>query len=300
MRADLATLAAAADPFAVSPADLPSIKRAAETAAAPLAAAPLAAGPAHRADSLPRPEHVPFAGTRRPRRRIRPRHAVAAGVIGLVAFQAFSERSSVHLHEGHRTAVAHRAEVLAARAVERAERAAAPAWSSLNERERRVLALAQGVAADLRADDEAPVASAEVLLGRALAERAPDEPSPAAAPTDEPPVGSLPAHGRVLVLEDVTTGVDERVLALLRARLRERSFRVVGEEQDESAAAGAVELLASARHALGLGRADEAETQAALQRFLEDSADLSGLIVVSRASDDGEHVYRVFVRSSGR
>jgi hypothetical protein len=127
------------------------------------------------------------------------------------------------------------------------------------------------------------------------------EDSAAAAPAEPGDVAGavLPPRGRVLVLDDLATGVDGRVLAHLRVRLAEKGFRVVGEEGDASAAAGAVELLALARKAVGLGRAEEAETQAGLQAFLESAADLDAVILVSRTGEGGEHAYRVFLRASG-
>jgi hypothetical protein len=101
----------------------------------------------------------------------------------------------------------------------------------------------------------------------------------------------------VLVLDDLTSSADARVLALLGERLSARGFTVVGREADETAAASAVELLAGARHALGLGRADEPDTQASLQRFLDRAADLDALILVSRSEEESEHLYRVFVKT---
>jgi hypothetical protein len=179
-----------------------------------------------------------------------------------------------------------------------ASRPAPRAWSSLSERERRVVDLAQGVAEDLGVDegvsaDESPSATS------APATPSRERETPEKAPASDASMRALPAHGRVLVLADLTSGVDERVVRLLSARLCERSYRVVGDETDEGAAALAVELLAEARHALGLGHADEPATQAALQRFLDGSDDLAALILVSRATETEaatEHLYRVFVR----
>ena len=165
-------------------------------------------------------------------------------------------------------------------------------WSSLSERDRKIVGLAEGVAEDL-GSQEGGGAAARVELspsshGGEVAAR---------GPKAMPRADVIPAHGRVLVLDDLTTSVDGRVLELLGTRLGERGFTVVGKEADEVAAASAVELLAGARHALGLGRAEEPETQANLQRFLDGTAGLDALILVSRAEKEPEHLYRVFVRT---
>jgi serine/threonine protein kinase len=274
MRADLAALAAAADPFGVRPADLPSFQR---------EGAPLAS-PAF-SSSLP-PPRAAWVGTagdegvesdarpvRSRRRRLALAGATGAAALVCAAF-ALGGREAAH-----------------ARAFERRTRLAHDrieprrAWSHLSEPERRVLDLAEGVARDL-------VPTQETNTPDFRASATPAAETAAASPVQ----ADLPAGGRVLVLEDVTTSVDPRVLALLRSRLAERAYRVVGEESEEPAAAEGVELLAHARHVLGLGRADEPETQRALQDFLDSTRDLAGLILVSRAEEGGEHCYRVFLR----
>jgi hypothetical protein len=93
------------------------------------------------------------------------------------------------------------------------------------------------------------------------------------------------------VLDDVTTRVDDRVIGLLHERLAERGFTVAAEAED------GVELLASARHAMGLGRADEPDTQTSLQRFLDGSTEVDAIVLVSRTEDEKDHLYRVFVRA---
>jgi hypothetical protein len=120
------------------------------------------------------------------------------------------------------------------------------------------------------------------------------------APGEAAPAVPAAPRGRVLVLDDVTTSVDPRVLALLREKMAQRGFTVVGRETDDTAAASAVELIAAARMTIGLGRADEPETQTALQRFLDGTPDLAALVLVSRAADEQEHLYRVFVRGEAR
>lgn len=278
MRADLAVLAAAANPFDVRPADLPSFRRAgapSEEPAAPVFVPPLA--PAWTAPAAFEPAPPPR------RRRLRPVLACAAGATGLLLLGAFAFGGRAGAH---------------ARSLERHVRhvprpvAAERAWSSLDERERRVLDLAQGVVGDLGLAEEPPPAP------QPRADAAPREPAPPRTPPadGDPLAPDLPPRGRVLVLEDVASGVDARVLALLESRLRARAFRVVGDEEEGVDPAEAVELLASARHALGIGRADEPATQAALQGFLDASADLAALILVSRADEGGEHCYRVFLR----
>jgi serine/threonine protein kinase len=293
MRADLAALAAAPEPFEVRPADLPSFQRASaqpspaaarEPGFAPFPAMP-AAGPSREPFTF-RPASVPAGserfGPRRRRRFGRPL-ALAACLFGFVCLAnvGFLRAARARAHE--------------VAAIETRARSIPPPkrpWSSLSARDKKLVDLAEGVAKDLGDDPDASAAPAVVVPpSRGERESAAHE-----APAG-PESGLLPPHGRVLVLDDLTTDVDERVLALLRSRLGSRGFRVVGEEGDEAAAAAAVELLAGARHALGLGRADEPDTQASLQRFLDQTLELDALILVSRGEKESEHLYRVFVKA---
>jgi serine/threonine protein kinase len=290
MRADLAALAGARNPFDLRPADLPSFQRAA-TPSQPAAShepAPFAAAPppraAERESFAARPasfEPEPMRPEPRRRRRLVPALALAGGVLGLASLA-----SGAFVFAGR--ARAHHAD-----AFERARFESSPAkrrWKSLSGNERKLVEVAEGVADDLGAGEVEAV------------EATPPASAPGArsAGSAEPAVASgsarLPARGRVLVLDDMTTSVDARVLALLRTRLAERGFQVVGDEDDGEAAAGAVEVLAGARHALGLGRAEEAEAQGNLQRFLDVTPELEALILVSRSEQESEHLYRVFVK----
>jgi hypothetical protein len=280
MRADLAALAAAPNPFDVRPADLPSFHRStAHFAAAPgtEASVPLPPRAPAWAPAGPPADPEPAAPRRGPPRR----RLALAGVAGLFAllFGAFAVGAREH---GHARALERRVRLASER------RLAERQWSSLSERERRVLDLARDVTVDL--------APAEAEAGPDGGGQEPLALAPEESPAPETSTAGLPVRGRVLVLPDLSTSVDERVVARLESRLRARSFRVVGDEREEPAAAEAVELLANARHALGIGRAEEPETQAALQRFLEGAADLGGLILVSRSEESGEHCYRVFLR----
>jgi serine/threonine protein kinase len=323
MRADLAALAAAPDPFALRPADLPSFRRAPDPEAAP------APAPGFAAYAPPRPEpfapapsktnaepFVPTAVSVAPRKRTRRRRLLAAAVVGAVGFTALAIANDDDGHDWRGEYDPPRRTVSA--------RAAPRAWSSLNESERKVLDLAQGVTEDLGGDENEALRSLEGSLGEDLlaegadesvADRLADTAETATPPAPLPAEVALPERGRVLVLDDMTTSVDARVLALLGSRLTGRGFAVVGQGPTadaapdaapagiEDAAEGAadVELLAGARHALGLGRADEPETQAALQAFLDQSPALDALILVSRgevsrSEPGGEHLYRVFVK----
>jgi hypothetical protein len=279
MRADLAALAANPKPFELRPADLPSFTR---SEAGPNVAAASFPSPAPRAYEPPRPSTEPFQAPTVPqipargRRVVRAFALTAASVVGLFLL------STAFLFGGH------------ARASMEDDFDAVPrAWTRLSQHERALVDFAQGVSEDFppaedaasnRGDDESPVLDASH-----------------AAPTDREaagPLGKLPSRGRVLVLEDVTSPVDPRALAALHEKLRQRKFAVVGEEPEQSPeAAAAVELLAAARHALGIGRPEEAATQTALQRFLDQSPDLAALILVSRTDDGTEQVYHVFVRT---
>lgn len=296
MRADLAALAAARNPFDLRPADLPSFRRAG--AAPDFGAEPV---PAPSRDPLPAPfpayaagRTEPFAArpasfpperersAARPRRRwVSAMALAAAGVFGL-----FTLASGALFFVGRR-------DVRDVAAYESRPRkvSAQHSWRRLSGDERKLVDLAQGVAEDLGSGEtEAVEAPASLAVSAGSDDGASAEPTPV-------PEVVLPPRGRVLVLDDMTATVDGRVLALLRTRLGERGFTVVGNEGDEGAAATAVELLAGARHALGLGRADEPETQASLQRFLDQAAELEALILVSRSEAESEHLYRVFVKA---
>ena len=294
MRADLAVLAAARDPFDVRPADLPSFQRAGAPASparapepgfAPFPAMPAAAGASHEPFAARPASFHPVSERFRPhrRRRFTPALAFAAGLFGLVflANGMFLRAARGRAHD-----------VAAFETRARSVSGPKHPWSSLSARERKLVELAEGVAEDLggKEGEGSPAASAELSPPSTSSK----EEAVASAPPVEPEAGVFPPHGRVLVLDDLTTSVDARVLALLRTRLGERGYTVVGQGADEAAA---VELLAGARHALGLGRAEEPETQGNLQRFLDRTADLDALILVSRSDQESEHLYRVFVRS---
>jgi len=291
MRGDLAALAAARNPFEVRPADLPSFQRVSPSPAPapePVPFAPASASREAAREPFVRPAAFrPVAESFDPRSRRRSLAGVslaAAGLFGLFLTSAFVLAGR---HRAAREVVAH--ELRARPASSQKQRS----WSSLSERERKVVDLAEGVAEDLGSEESrgtAPMRN-EAHLSTREGTSAPGEPQAM------PEAGVLPPHGRVLVLDDLTTSVDDRVLALLGTRLSARGFTVVGQETDEAAAASAVELLAGARHALGLGRADESETQASLQRFLDRTAGLDALILVSRSQEETEHLYRVFVKA---
>ncbi|MSR61244.1 MAG: hypothetical protein EXS08_02185 [Planctomycetes bacterium] len=302
MRADLAALAAAPDPFALRPADLPSFQRA--EARSPVASAPAFAPPSFSAPSYSPPPFMPpaarpaaFETPRAPsefgrrRRWRRPVGLAAAGVVGL--FLTASAAAFIGHEAREESRVAYREQPVVFEPAPRA-------WPSLSPRERKVLDLAQGVAEDLGGEEEAqpaPAGPSEAPTG-AGDEHAGSDAEPLVPALAEHP---LPPRGRVLVLDDLTTQVDARVLALLREKLLARGFRVVGEAggMDDATAEGAtVELLAGARVALGLGRADEAETQANLQHFLDQQSELDALILVSRTGDEQEHLYRVLARKA--
>ena len=306
MRADLAALAASAQPFELRPADLPSFRlhegEGERTAMPPVPAPapfPTFGGPPPFEPSAARPAAFQAEAIRVPERRsrrgvTRALALSAAGAIGLSLVasaavllvgraerQAFAERTSFVRSRPERTLAAE-------------GRSSRRPLASLSEDERKLVDLAEGVAEDLGAGTEERVPGAVPVVAVTPTREVVDAPpEPLAAARAE-----LPKRGRVLVIDDVTTAVDARVLALLRARLSERGFRVAGgQEGGPEEAAAAVELLAGARHALGLGRAEEAATQASLQRFLDRSTDLDALILVSRSEEEREHLYRVFARA---
>jgi hypothetical protein len=270
MRADLAALAVAPRPFELRPADLPSFARTPAGASAPT---PLAS-PAPRYFEPAPPASSPNLATARTRGRFVPALALAGtGLCGLFLL------STAFLFAGHDHDQGF-------------ELASVPVrdWPSLSEPERALVDLAQGVAEDLTVEEPA----SEPLA----------DPTPSGGGQDvvpAPKLNALPARGRVLVLEDVTSGVDRRVLSYLAERLRQKSYSVVGGELEDGADSNAtVELLAEARHALGIGRPDEPLTQMALQGFLDRTADLAALILVSRNDAETGHTYHVFVRSGAQ
>jgi len=304
MRADLAALAAARDPFELKPADLPSFGRTGSFVAdRPAHAQPEPAIPAFAPTFEPAPEGraCAFRG-RRGRRRM---PSVALATVGL--FGLFL--STLGFFTSARQASAVTAERLTVRTAS-AER---PEWMrGLPERERKLVELAQGVVEDLGEAEPTPLldrgvdpvetsptpASAEDV-DRTAEEILATESGAAPPSSDEPPVSASAPRGRVLVLEDLNAPADSKATAQLCGKLAERGFEVVGDEADPDAAARAVELLASARHALGIGTADEAETQVALQRFLDATPELDALIVLSQDADGpgaSAQLYRVFTR----
>jgi serine/threonine protein kinase len=305
MRADLAALAAAANPFELRPADLPSFAR----ADAPHASPASSASPARVADPVPLPAFAPRphaafepAAVRAPRRSLGGRlvrgSLVAAGTFGLLL-------SGLAVLAGAGRLRAHAASESSEPSVRTVRHEPEPRlWTSLSESERKLVDLAEGVASDLgleQSDGDAGSASVP-SSGPAPSDAAAAREASGADASLSIAVPGLPARGRVLVLDDVTTAVDPRVVAFLRTRLAERGFTVAGSDSGEAgateiAASETVELLAGARHALGLGRAEEPATQASLQRFLDRDTALDALIVVSRAEDEREHLYRVFVRA---
>ncbi len=329
MREDLAALAAAQDPFALRPADLPSFQKplaGAEPVAGPAGAT--GAAPAFAPPSPPRAMHEPFAGRAaaastadapqrwRPRRRhgLVPVTLAASGLFGL-----FFLTSAAFL-------VGSRARHAAAQRVHYEPRFVRTLpnerWSRwIRPEDQKAIELAQGVVEDLGSEEvpspraaselgtgstiatasegavaasESPekaiAASAQEILAAATADPAPAETAPEKAP-------ALRGAGRVLVLDDLATGVDARAVALLRKKLAERGFSLVGEETDETEAAAAVELIAGARNTIGLGRLDESETQAALQRYLDQSEGLDAIVLVSRSEDESSHLFRVLMRA---
>ncbi len=274
---------------------------------------------------IPREPLVAAAAAPAPSFRPRRRHGLAplalamAGLFGLffLTSAAFlmagrSRQAAAHVYQESR--FAHLKQV--------------PRWSRfLRAEDVKALELARGVVEDLGEDAarsaHAGVSSEKILTGHAMRMRGADPRRAVAtvladsaeeilqAAIGETVAGDLaeeggaagppgqPSAGRILVLDDLATSVDPRALELLERALAERGFTVVGNEPGEEAQARAVELIAAARHAIGLGRLDETETQDALQAFLDASTELDGLILVSRAEDEHSHVYRVLVRGEG-
>lgn len=290
MRADLEVLATAADPFALKPADLPSFQRADLPDEAPTA--PIFPGPA-RLRPVPAVE-AGAVGTFEtlPRPRRRPAVSAAAGVagafLGLSVFAVAVRHDRLSAQASALPVVVHHEGP-----ARRSDRLSDEAWvRNLSEHDRKAVELARQVI------DEVPIGTPvraplsagepEAVAREVLAEVVSDPIRRA-----EPAAETSASPSRVLVLDDLTSGVDDSVVDQLRSRLDLRGYAIVGAGPD---AADEVEVIAAARHAFGLGRADEPETQAALQRFLDGRSDLDALIVVSREAPEGEHLFRVLVR----
>jgi hypothetical protein len=307
MRQDLAALMAAGDPFALKPADLPSFQG--QRAEAPAEPASPARTPPVAGRVAPEGGFVataPAAARHAPRRKhgFLPVALAAAGLFGmftlatgaLVVAGRSRQLAAHHRHAGPRL-VSWDPRGLPGRVEAEESR-----W--LTSRDQQVVALAEDVAHDLVAEEpltplaESTARSAEAILLEAMEGDASDAPVAGdGAPRSAGPSaqGAAGPAGRVLVLDDLASSVDRRALELLRTSLARRGFRVVGQESDGSDAAEAVELMAGARHAVGLGKLEEAETQAELQGFLDRTDGLDALILVSRGVGD-EHLFRVLVR----
>ena len=167
----LAALAAAPEPFALRPADLPSFRRTEEfqrtAERSPVASAPAFAPPPFTAPSYaPPPFEAPAArpaafetstpSTPAPRRRWRtPVALAAAGVVGL--FLTASAAALIGHEARNESRRAYREQPVAFQPAPRA-------WPSLSQRERKVLDLAQGVSEDFGGEEEAQPTSE---IGRA-------------------------------------------------------------------------------------------------------------------------------------
>jgi len=299
MRADLACLAANADPFAVRPADLPSFSTAHRSrfeGAPPLRPVPLDAAYAPPAA----PAYEPRVRTRRRRGVLR---TVAAVMVVGLAFRAVSE--AVHDSRGRfpgALAVAHdgfsgpvdwqrfdrfhpdqRDALRAARVV----------------RDTLVGSVLPGAPVPPAPELPAPVAVAADPVPTVSTERAAlDEylaalGRPRSAGDEDPAPES--GSGRVLVLEDLPEPTSTPLLGELWDTLKERGFEVLG-RLSETLDPAAIQLLAQARNAVGLSGPEDADALAALQAFLDDCADLDAVVWLGPEGASDQHVLRLLVR----
>jgi hypothetical protein len=278
MLADLAALASAADPFALAPADLPSVRGGPIPPVEPVepfvSRDPIAEPPvselrgARDAGALEspapsRPRSRFCVDTTRPvtsgARRFR-RFLVAAAVVlgGLAVTRAIAER---------RAFVAP-AEVLV------------PHVTRLDPEERHAYDVARKVLRS--AELEAPAAALAMAWNERLARLAPER-----------------AGARALVLESpVNPLVPDERLALMRA-LTAKGFAVLGTGEDAPVEPDELDLVGGARLAAGLGSPADDEALGRVQRYLEGVRAIDALVWVASEPGAGT-IVRVLTRQAPR
>ena len=284
MLQDLAALAAAPDPFAVRPFELPSvsgqpIELASEADEPQLDFAAYAAQATARAQrvseelpasELPQPE-LPKAVRRRRRRRV-----VAAAALIWVFFMAVGRLTESAFHDHARPS-----------------RSTVAYESRLRPSDQRTLRLARDILDDVSVDDE--VQGLADQWRRALEPLLPAEQTAREARGARAAAQQVSDGGRVLVLEDIGQGADESTVTALHRALALRGFEVFGDEEGE-VDPEEIRLVAGARHAVGLSDPRDDGALQELQRYLDRTGELDAIVWLANNAEEGCHLYRVLVR----
>lgn len=281
MRADLNALAAASDPFAMQPAELPSFAR---KGRAPQSE-PLRRVEPVAAPILPHLDHEGDGSTAVPahRRRRRGRRVLgAAAVIAmfLIPTAVVSEHlfgRSVHVRRhGMDTPLDF-------------------ATTRLYPAEREAVRMAREVLEHSTIDDRVRALADRWRLE--IGARLPDAGRTALAAAREVRPSGTPAKasaGRLLLLENGMDSVATDSLRGLETALSEGGFEVVSDDRAEDERD--LNLVALARHAVGFGTPDDPDAVARLQAFLDQEPSLEAVVWVTPCEDPGCDVYRVLVR----
>ena len=283
---DVQAVAAASDPHALRPADLPSVQRGdGEEPVRPIAPAPEAL--AAEADTGVDPSPYALEPERPWRRRRRRPRSVRVGLLaaGIAVFAL----------------IAHERRMERERAASMVRHAVAMESPRLYGSEQDAYELGKAALEAVSIDDQ--VSRWTETWERLLADRLPRfADTDSAARAHAVPsgggvalVGMPPAsNGRVLVLEDHGDDVDRMTIAALERALVGGGFEIAG--QDPATEARDVHLFAGARHAVGLGTLEDVETHARLQSFLNAEPALDAIVWVGGGDEPEKPQYRVLVR----
>ncbi len=273
MLADLRILAEADDPFAVRPADLPSYR-----GERPLE--PVAAGLAAARASDPFVPPWPASSERGPRRATRTGRGRRLAVVAAVFAAILAARA--HERRGERRAWR--------------EDALSEAVSVLERHPRLYAHERAGYERGLGILDAVREAQARAPSARRVASAQPADPSAPVAPAALPRIEG-PRARVLLVLEG---DEDEALARRLERELAGRGVELLAlGRAAEDDADEVVRLTAGARHALGLARPEDGESDERLRVFLADEPALAGVVWVARPDDAGARLVRVVDGGTG-
>ncbi|HIG12637.1 MAG TPA: hypothetical protein EYG30_07300 [Planctomycetes bacterium] len=272
MLADIRAVLAARDPFAVRPADLPSLKGDSDWQ---VKRASFAGGQAARgrdgrgrgSGTLHR--RTPVTAVKARRRSMS--RSLAAAMVGALFLAG---GSSLALMAGFRVGYESAPDQVAVPQLRafsplaRVSSQAARAASATQAREKRLTAVQVAWSRELALDF-----AAEAKHGLASE-------------------GQQPS---VLVLQDLRPTSDPLLVAGLRSELKRRGLDVVGVPEDGIGDERDILYEASARKSLGLASQDDAEAALILERFLEDHQSIDAVFWIASGEDDHSLNYRVVV-----